>query len=222
MARSNSYYFLVASLPAMPRHFDVDRVPITQPRLEKRLEMLQPQDAEVVEQLRSFLIWDRQPPDRTDEEVVSHYDEIMSSMANHLARHIVAFQMDIRTIMSGLRRRRRGLPPPPGVGQWVDHIRKHWEHPDFKLAWRLPWIAQMAPLLDTTDCLRVQRIKLRVAWNHWARLAEQYFFSFEAVLLYLVRWEIVNRWTRRDAALGRQRFEQLVTESLDEYANLYQ
>ena len=63
---------------------------------------------------------------------------------------------------------------------------------------------------------------LGITWSRWAKLAEQYFFSFEAVLLYLARWEIVSRWTSRDATLGRQRFEQLVTESLDEYANLYE
>ncbi len=222
MARSNSYYTLVASLPAMPRYFEVERVPIAQPRLEKRLQMLKSQDAEVVEQLRAFLLWDRQPWDRTDEEVVSHYDELMSTTRNRLARHIVAFQMDIRTIISGLRRRRRGLPPPPGVGQWTDHIRKNWEDPQFGLRWQHPWIAEVDQLLDTTDCLRVERIKLGVTWNHLTRLAERYFFSFEVVLLYLARWEIIRRWTSRDAVLGRQRFEQLVTESLDEYANLYE
>jgi hypothetical protein len=222
MVWSNSYYFLVASLPAMPRHFEVDRVPITQPRLEKRLEMLKPEDAEVVEQLRAFLLWDRQPWDRTDEEVISHYDQLMSTIRNRLARQIVAFQMDIRTIISGLRRRRRGLPPPPGVGQWVDHIGKNWKDPQFGLRWQHPWIAEMDRLLDTTDCLRVERIKLGVLWNRWTKLAAQYFFSFEAVLLYLARWEIISRWTSRDAKLGRQRFDQLVTESLDEYANLYE
>ena len=80
----------------------------------------------------------------------------------------------------------------------------------------------MDQLLGTTDCLAVERTLLGVTWNHWAKLAERYFFSFEAVLLYLARWEIVSRWTSRDAALGRQRFHQLVTESLDEYVNLYE
>ena len=107
MVRSNSYYTLVASLPAMPRHFEVERVPITQPRLEKRLEMLKAEDAEVVGQLLAFLLWDRQPRDRTDEEVISHYNELMPRTKNRLARHIVAFQMDIRTIMSG------SAPPAP-------------------------------------------------------------------------------------------------------------
>jgi len=222
MVRSNSYYTLVASLPAMPRHFEVERVPIALPRLEKRLEMLKPGDAEVVGQLLAFLLWDRQPPHRTDDEMIAHYQKLMSTTANLQARHIVAFRMDIRTIMSGLRRRRRGLPPPPGLGQWVEHIRRNWEHPEFKLQWQYPWIAQVDQLLGTTDCLAVERILLGVTWTHWTKLAEQYFFSFEAVLLYLARWEIIHRWISRDATLGRQRFGQLVTESLDEYANLYE
>ncbi len=221
MVRSNSYYFLIASLPAMPRHFEVERVPITLPRLVERLEVLEPADARVVKQLRSFLVWDRQPPDRTDEEMISRYEQIMSATRNRLARHAVAFRMDVRTITSGLRRRRRGLGPPPGVGQWVEHIRKNWEHPDFKLGRQHPWIPKVDRLLGTTDCLAVERTLLEVTWNRWNKLAEQYFFSFEAVLLYLARWEIVNRWTSLDAELGRQRFEQLVTESLDEYVNLY-
>jgi len=222
MKRGNTYYTLLASLPALPRSFEVDRVPITLPRLEHRLKMLTPEDAEVVAQLRAFLLWDRHRRDRTDEEVIPYYDEFMSTMANPLARDIVSFRMDIRTIMSGLRRRRRGLPPPPGVGQWVDHIRRNWDHPQFKLAWQHPWIAEVVGLLGTTDCLPVERILLGVGWNHWARLAEQHYFDFEAVLLYLARWEILSRWVGQDATLGRQRFEQLIMESLNEYVNLYQ
>jgi len=221
MVLSNSYYTLVASLPALPRHFEVDRVPIVQPRLEKRLGMLKPVDAKVVERLRAFLLWDRQPPDRTDEEMIEHYLEFMSTTSNSLARHIVAFRFNIRTIMSALRRRRRGLPPPPKVGEWGVHIEQNWGHTEFKLQRHYPWIAQVEQLLDTSDCLAVERILLGVTWAHWAKLAEQHFFSFETVLLYLARWEIIHRWTSQDAAVGGQRFEQLVTESLDEYANLY-
>jgi hypothetical protein len=206
----------------MPRHFEVDRVPITQPRLEKRLGMLEPKDARVVEQLRAFLLWDRQPPDRTDEEMVAHYDQLMATTADRLARHIVAFLMDIRTIVSSLRRRRRGLPPGPGMGPWVDHIRRNWQHPVFELGWQHPWIARVDQLLGTTDCLALERILLGVTWTHWAKLAERYFFSFEAVLLYLARWETLQRWTSHDAVAGRQRFEQLVSESLNEHANLYE
>ena len=39
-----SYYMLIASLPALPPHFEVQRDPITRPRLDERLKMLEPED----------------------------------------------------------------------------------------------------------------------------------------------------------------------------------
>jgi hypothetical protein len=222
MVRGTDYYTLVASLPAMPTSFEVERVPITFERLQERLKMLRPKDAEVIEQLRDFLVWDRQPPDKTDEAMVEHFNEIMASTGNAMARHIVAYRMDIRTIMSGLRRRRRGLGPPPRIGTWGERIRRSWDHPEFKIRWEHSWIGEVDRLLGTTETVAVERILLRATWDHWRRLAERYYFSFEVVLLYFARWEIIHRWTRRDVETGRQRFEQLIEETLSEYSSLYE
>ena len=49
-------------------------------------------------------------------------------------------------------------------------------------------------------------------------MANNFTFSFEAVLLYLARWEIVDRWTSRDADAGLVRFDQMIEETLGEYA----
>ena len=52
-------------------------------------------------------------------------------------------------------------------------------------------------------------------------MADRYFFTFEAVVLYLIRWEVVTRWIRRDAEAGQQRFAQLVSESMGAYADMF-
>ncbi len=222
MPHSSSYYTLVASLPALPRHFDVEHVPISLLDLKQRLEMLTSEDAEVVKQLLELFRWSRQPNELTDENAASHYNNLIVCMNNRLARHIVTYQRDIQAVVSSLRRRRRGLPPAPGLGQWTDHIRNNWEHPELRLHWQYPWIAEVARTVGTTDCVRIERSLLEFAWDHWYRVAEHYFFSFEAVLLYLTRWEIIHRWVSRDATRGRQYFDQLVMESLSEYVNLYE
>jgi hypothetical protein len=51
--------------------------------------------------------------------------------------------------------------------------------------------------------------------------AEDYYFSFEAVVLYIARWDIMRRWQQLQAERGREIFETLVTEALGEYANIY-
>jgi hypothetical protein len=218
---SRSYYTLVASLPRLPARFEeAERVPITWIRLQERLKMLEPTDMEVVEQVLSFLLWDRQSRERTDDQVIDHYGRLMETIDNPLARHIVSFRIDVRTIMSGLRRRRRGDPPPRGVGQWVRQIAAQWEHPDFSLAERHPWIPLADEALNREDFIEVERLLLEATWNEWVRLSEKYHFSFETIVLYLVRWEIVKRWTHLDFELGQQRFEHLLEETLGDYVQL--
>lgn len=218
---SRSYYTLVASLPHLPARFEeADRPPITWIRLQERLKMLEASDMEVVEQVLSFLLWDRQSRERTEAQVISHYDRLMQSIENPLARHIVSFRIDVRTIMSGLRRRRRGDSPPKGVGQWVRQIAAQWEHPDFSLAERHPWILPAQEALDEQDFIEVERLLLEATWNEWVRLSERYYFTFESIVLYLVRWEIVKRWTHLDPERGHQRFGNLLKETLGDYAQL--
>lgn len=57
-------------------------------------------------------------------------------------------------------------------------------------------------------------------WNRWVKLADEFHFSFETVLLYLARWEIVDRWTRLNESLGHQRFETLLAETLGDHARI--
>ena len=216
-----SYYTLIASLPHLPPHFDVDRTPITRPRLTERLRLLHEKDQRVIDQVSSFLAWDRQPLDRTDEEVIARYDELMKNVSNPVVRELINNRIDFRTIISALRRRRAGTSPPQGVGQWVDHIRRNWSHPDFNLAGRYPWIGEMQRLMGEGQARQAQRLLFSVAYRTWSQMAERYTFTFETVILYMARWEIIDRWTSQDADAGRQRFDKMITETLGGYAKLY-
>lgn len=214
MTASTNYYSLIASLPHMPRFFDVEQLPISRIRLEQRLKTLGQADKRVIEQVQGFLLWDRQQPERTDDDVKREYDRLMNSITNKLVRDIVNHRMDVRTITCALRRRRLGLEPPPAVGQYVEHIRKNWQQPDFHLAREHPWIPRVRERLEANQPLEVERQLLRATWNRWIKLAEDFHFSFETIVLYLARWEIVDRWTRLDESAGRQRFDDFLLQTL--------
>jgi len=217
-----SYFTLMASLPALPPHFEVERDPITRPRLDERLKMLEPDDAEVLERLRDFLAWDRQPIDQTDEQVIARYGALMPTVSNRLVRALIDDRMEVRTIVSGLRLRRAGLPPPVGIDPWAARIRRNWEHPEFGFGGRHRWIAGFRELDETGRVLEAQRVLFSAAWDVWSREAAHYHFAFEAVILYVARWDIIDRWTSRDAARGRGRFEQLISQTLGEHGKLYE
>ena len=51
-----------------------------------------------------------------------------------------------------------------------------------------------------------------IRWNEAVELATFDYFDIDAILSYLVRVNIVARWTRLDPAQGRAMFERLVAE----------
>ena len=100
----------------------------------------------MLRQLWDFLAWDRQSINRTDEEIVREYDRLHQSISNPVILNLVDHRLNLRTIVSALRRRRRGQEPPLGVGPLVEPIRRNWQHPQFNLQRRFPWIEDFAVL----------------------------------------------------------------------------
>ena len=212
---------LIASLPHLPPHFDVEQPPIKRSLLVERLRMLHPADAHVVNQAIAFLAWDRQPLDRTDQDVIATYQRLMASISSTVLREVIQVRMNYRTIIAALRRRRAGQScarrggtvgrthsppfpasdvPPPGPLSVDRAVRS--------VACRCGSHAAQYLLFDNN-------------YRYWRRRSEQYTFCFEALVLYLVRWEIIDRWTSRNAAAGQERFEKLITEILGDYARLF-
>ncbi len=215
---SNDYYTLISALPHLPAHFDVERTPISRPRLMQRLKMVDPSDARYVTQLADFLSWDRQVIEKADEEINRDYQRLKEEMRHPVIIEIMEHRVNVRTIVGALRRRRRGEGPPIGVGELVVPIRSNWNQPQFGLQRRFPWIEEFAELMEAGKAMDAERVLYECTWSLRSRMADDYTFSFEAVLLYLARWSIIDRWTSRDAEAGLERFDQIIEETLGEYA----
>src|SRR5260370_6905341 len=145
----HSYYMLISSLPALQARFEVDRLPITLERLQARLRMLEPEDAEEIHRMLDILAWSRQVVEATDAAVVKRYSDLMREVTNPLVREVVGVGIDVRMIVAALRRRRRGLDAPAiGFGQWFGHIRRHFNQPDFGLGYGFPWLLPFPSFLQ--------------------------------------------------------------------------
>lgn len=216
---------LVASLPQLPRRFDAGRLPIAWPPLRERLRILHPDDGRVTRQLGTYFLWDRQPLDRTDEDVIARYHDLLHRAGNPLVRHLVHTRTQIRLLLSAIRRRANGQGPPDWAGRVAGmdtlgvHLRKYWNEPQFRMAARHPWLEPFIKCFEAKEMIEAQRVVFDTRWNDWTRIAERYTFSFEAIIAYLVRWEIVDRWTSQNTEAGQHRFINLIEETLGEYAN---
>ena len=221
--RSNSYYMLICSLPALPTRFEVDRLPITLERLETRLRLLEPEDAEEIGRMFAVFKWSAQFGETHDEAVVKRYGELMQQITRPLVREILTAGIEMRAIVAALRRRRHGLGPPPvGMSRWFEHIRRHFNQPDFALGHVHPWLVPFEQSLERGEVLTLYKKQLGELWARLRKSSQEYdTFSFEAVVLYIARWDIIRHWVQLQPERGRAVFETLVTEALGEYAKLY-
>lgn len=86
---------------------------------------------------------------------------------------------------------------------------------DFGLRGELPYIdAVIAAVNEEANLVEKERKIDRIRWREAEELAVFDYFDIDAILSYLVRVNLVARWSRLDPAHGREMFARLV-EALD-------
>lgn len=220
------YYTLVASLPHLPRFDRAKMLPISIERLNARGSILEPEDAAVLDQALTYFAYERQPVDRTDAQIVAFYHDIMNKTDQPTLRAIIDFGLTQRTIMAALRRRHRGLPSPRpgepwGVGPWARHIERNWSDANFNLAGVYPWIPECRQLLESEQPLALEKRLMGLFWDYVDRLADGQYFTFDVVLVYVCKWQLVNRWLLYDERAAATRFEQLLTEVIGGHEGIF-
>lgn len=217
------YITLMASLPEMPPGFEVERVPISLPRLKGRLTMLTWRDQALVRRFMRFVGLENHRWDRKDEDVLLEYEEILGEMESPFVRDLVVQLADIRMLVAAVRRKlKNGTPPEIMVGKLADRIVHNWQKPQFGLGTRFPWLAELTGLLAENHVRAAERLLNSILWQKLYNLSQYHLFDFEALAVYLARWNIVHNWvTGRDRDEGRRRLDQLVEEAMGKYAGLF-
>jgi hypothetical protein len=220
------YVTLMSSLPPLGQLFGSKQTPISRLKLEQRLKLLDAKDAELLQRIARLIAWSQQPMDRTDSQFVAEANQFLAEVHHPTLQEVIRFRLDLRTIIAALRRRHRGETEPPvgqqwGVGTWVHYIERHWDDPGFRLEVMFPWVTQANQLLNNNDSVGLERLQFELNWKMLDRLGATHYFDFEAVVIYLMRWSLVDRWTRYDGEMAVKRFRQLVDEGIEKFTDVF-
>ena len=223
--RSNNYLTLMASMPALPTPFSAGELPISQLGLVARLRLLDDDDALLLERVQNVMLWERIDISLPASAIVRSVDEVMAALGSETLRAVVRERFELRTVLAALRRRRRGESAPPvdmvwGYGRYADHIRRNWTRPHFGLRRTMPWLGEVRELHDVGSTLRLDQAISRVAWRSLVDAHRAHEFNFEAVVLYVLKYDMIARWLGRSAPRARKRFDELVATGLGNYTAL--
>ena len=227
MPQSRRYYLLIGSLPVLTSPFDPSHRPISRIKLDGRLAMLHPDDAQVLALIEGVVRWERLPMGQDDETFLRRADAALAHLSNPTLRDLLHWRLAARTLIAALRRRHLGLALPGlgtrwGFGEWAAQIRRNWSHPQFRLAPYFPWIDEAQQALTQGDARTLERVVLHAVWRRLEQAGQGHYFDFEAVVLYVLRWSLAARWAAYEPARASTRFGHLVEAGLGSHAQLFQ
>mgnify|MGYP000016228118 FL=1 len=152
---------------------------------------------------------------RFEKELFGAYYGLCEGSSNRFMRAWSGFDRTLRNVTAAVAARATGRSIEEtvvGGGDVVEQLQRS-SAADFGLRGELPWIdAVIAAMNDETNLLEKERKLDQIRWTEASELATFDYFTIDAILSYLVRVNIVARWTRLDAARGREMFARLMAE----------
>jgi hypothetical protein len=225
--RADRYVMLISSLPHLGQLFRAKERPLTRLQLERRLRLLDPEDASTLRRIENTLRWAVLAPGTGDRAQAERGRAVVGALAEPTLREAVARRLEARTLVAALRRRRDGLGAPAdptdvGYHRHADELVRHWDKRAFGLARQAPWVGEAQDHLEAGDSDALERLLLRQAWDDLERLGRGHAFDFPAVVVYVLKWDLMDRWMRYDGAAARARFDRMAAAALADYGRILQ
>jgi len=204
--------------PHKTRLFDENIVPISRIQLNKRLKLLDEKDAADLLRIEGLLHWSQMKND-IDQQFVKSTLASIESIDNQFIKDIVIWRLEVRIILAALRIRQQGSKQAPakkilGFDCWHYYISHYWNEPDFGLGKQCPWLVEANAFMLANQSLQLEKLLLKMVWEHYHRQNFGHYFNFEAVIIYVLRWDIVSRWYSNDKEVAVKRFNDLVDKGL--------
>ncbi|MDM8547522.1 hypothetical protein [Candidatus Venteria ishoeyi] len=214
-----AYLTLMSALPHLGDLFTAKESPCSGYKLATRLKMLSQEDAELLSEIENLLQWSHNPITLRDAEILSRAKKLLPRLQekSELLAETVDNRLEQRTVLAAMRRRQRGDIAPPtdslwGYGRWLKHIARYWNEPTFRLEGVYPWLSEAEQLLREDATVELDHLLLRSKWEYLGYIGEGHYFDFEAVVIYVLRWNIINRWTGYSGKAAAVRFTNLVAD----------
>lgn len=213
------YVDLMSSLPHLGRLFTAKERPITRIQLDRRLRRLEPADARALAAIEGILRWHVTAAGLGDVEQTAQAEAVLAELEDPTLLEVTRRRLELRTLVAALRRRRDGQAPPADPRELGYHRRDrrilaHWEEVAFGLQHTAPWIEAADALVRDGDALALEKQLLARGWADLDALGQGHYFDFPAVVIYVLRWDLMDRWMRYDGAAAAARFDALVQAAL--------
>lgn len=212
------YTELLTSLPHLVDPFKYQAQSISLVQLKKRMNMLGSDDYKWIGEFRNLFYWGGIMLDTDETQLARKANRFLDEISCPDIKSWLLWRMNVRTIIAALRHRKNGESAPGnmswGFGSYVKHIEKNWSSPCFKLENRYPFLPEIHKHLSSGESYELEKVLLTAIWHFYATRTPKYPHGFAMVVLYVMKWDLVDRWRQYNAEKSAERFNTLVNSCL--------
>jgi len=216
--KSHDYTELLCSLPNLVDPFRYQQHTISIVQLQKRMNMLEHDDYIWLTRFRRLFYWRDLRLDADEETLVRQGNRFIDQTRYDDIREWLLWRMDVRTIIAALRRKHAGESVPVkntwGYGRFVHHIQAHWTSPCFGLEHRFTFLPDINNHLTAGDSYLLEKTLLSAIWKYCNTCSPLRAYSFSAIILYLMKWSLIDQWTQYDSTAALEHFNELTKSCL--------
>lgn len=221
MAIDERYVTLLSSLPAHGALFSEKKTPLSRIALNQRLKQLQPEHLKILKGIEETFNWDKLPLSLADDLFITANKKLKQKLS-HDIQILLDDKINLRTVVGALRYRHyhsNGTGKAEVLnGNWTNSrlkscIENHWSEPTFKLEGIYTWLPEASDLIKQEKILALEALILKNAWKLISSHQDCQPFSFKSVIIYVLKWNIIDRWTRYDSYTAIQRYQHIIQNS---------
>ncbi len=218
---SHRYALLMASLTAHePDLFGHRQAPVSAFQLNKRLAWLSFEHAEQLRAIRRVLDWSEVGA-LSDAAFIQSAQSLLDRMENDFLKTLIAWRLELRTLVAAVRHKHHQPDQAMAAGNLVltafgRDILANWRQDDFGLRHRFPWLVEVNRLIRRQHYWALEKFLMNLAWRYYERQSQGHYFDFEAVVIYVLRWELRHRLIQNEGLKARQRFVELLQQQVEE------
>ncbi|MAD44467.1 MAG: hypothetical protein CMI02_04350 [Oceanospirillaceae bacterium] len=217
MAEQDPYLTLLCSLPGFDALFAHRIPPLSRLRLDQRLLLLTDDDRSQLDAVEQILNWSRWPSGSDNAQALQQIHALLNSLNEPRVKQLTEDILDLHAVQHALHLRHTDKDysrQPPAtdwcISRFRSRLEQHWQDEDLGLGHYFLWLADAAEALKKQQLLAAEKIFFTSIWQHLLRQQPEDAFSFFAVVVYVLKWTLADRWSRTDGQQARQRFQQLL------------
>ena len=218
MQEDLTYITLMSSLPRPEAVFLAKRPPISRSKLEERLKALSDDDRARLASIEAHIGWQGLALELDIDGYLKSIKKLMACLGPGTLSTLLQKRLELRTVLAALRLRSMGQANPPkgawGYGRFVQTIERSWQQRDFGLGHVYPWLKEAADAMAEDDTPTVERLVIEACLTDLNRLGHAHEFDFEAVVIYVLKLNLIKRAAMKNTEGALLAFDTLKSSAL--------